>query len=316
MERGVGPNDKRQEMMRRVGIVAKARLERAADHLAKIAARLDAQGIVPVFDPESAALAHAAGATARYEIMDKDALARQVDLVVVLGGDGTLLGMAGRIGQAGSNIPILGVNFGSLGFLTEVTLPEIYSSLDAAIAGTAPLEERMMLHVTVDRGGEGDPEGVGLERLADRIVLNDVVVTQGALSRIIDLSVSVDGEFMMRVKADGLIIASPTGTTAYNLSAGGPIVHPQVEGLTITPIAPHTLTNRPVVVPGSSEIRIQPFLPDEQSEVFATFDGQSLLPLKSHHIVSVRRADKPLRLIRSERGYFQILREKLKWGEI
>ncbi len=152
-------------------------------------------------------------------------------------------------------------------------------------------------------------------RVADRIVLNDVVVTQGALSRIIELSVSVDGEFMMRVKADGLIIASPTGTTAYNLSAGGPIVHPQVDGLTITPIAPHTLTNRPVVVPGSSEIRIQPLIHDDQSEVFATFDGQALLPLQSDHVVSVRRAPKPLRLIRaSERGYFQVLREKLKWG--
>ena len=165
----------------------------------------------------------------------------------------------------------------------------------------------MMLHVAVDAGSR---------RLAERIVLNDVVVTQGALSRIIELSVSVDGEFMMRVKADGLIIASPTGTTAYNLSAGGPIVHPQVDGLTITPIAPHTLTNRPVVVPGSSEIRIQPLIHDDQSEVFATFDGQSLLPLKSDHVVTVRRAQKPLRLVRaSARGYFQVLREKLKWGE-
>ena len=120
-----------------------------------------------------------------------------------------------------------------------MTLPEIFASLESAVNGTAQIEERMMLHVTVEAGGR---------RLADRIVLNDVVVTQGALSRIIELSVSVDGESMMRVKADGLIIASPTGTTAYNLSAGGPIVHPQVDGLTITPIAPHTLTNRPVVV--------------------------------------------------------------------
>ena len=162
-------------------------------------------------------------------------------MIVVLGGDGTLLGTAGLIAQAKSDIPILGVNFGSLGFLTEVTLPEIFSSLETAVNGTAQIEERMMLHVVVDAGGR---------RLIDRVVLNDVVVTQGALSRIIELSVSVDGEFMMRVKADGLIIASPTGTTAYNLSAGGPIVHPQVDGLTITPIAPHTLTNRPVVVPG------------------------------------------------------------------
>jgi NAD+ kinase len=293
--------------MRTVGIVAKAHLARAADHLAQIAAWLDVRGIRTVFDPDSAALAKAAGATARYEVVEKDLLVRQVDMVVVLGGDGTLLGMAGRIGQAGSNIPILGVNFGGLGFLTEVTLPEIYSSLETAITGTAQMEERMMLQVAVERN---------TEELANRLVLNDVVVTQGALSRIIDLSVSVDGEFMMRVKADGLIIASPTGTTAYNLSAGGPIVHPRVDGLTITPIAPHTLTNRPVVVPGSSEIRIQPFMQDEQTEVFATFDGQSLLPLKSSHIVCVRRAQRPLRLVRaSSRGYFQVLREKLRWAE-
>jgi NAD+ kinase len=176
------------------------------------------------------------------------------------------------------------------------------------VNGSAQIEERMMMHVTVEAGGQ---------RIEDRIVLNDVVVTQGALSRIIELSVSVDGESMMRIKADGLIIASPTGTTAYSLSAGGPIVHPQVDGLTITPIAPHTLTNRPVVVPGSSEIRIQPLIHDEQSEVFATFDGQALIALTSEHTVMVRRSEQRLRLIRaSARGYFQVLREKLRWGEI
>lgn len=293
--------------MQRVGIVAKAGLARAADHLAQIASWLEARRIQPVFDPETAALARSAGTTARYEIAEPEELPRQVDMVVVLGGDGTLLGTAGRIAQADSAIPILGVNFGSLGFLTEVTLEEIFTSLETAVNGTAQAEERMMLRVVVDAGGRP---------VADRIVLNDVVVTQGALSRIIELSVTVDAEFMMRVKADGLIIASPTGTTAYNLSAGGPIVHPRVDGLTITPIAPHTLTNRPVVVPGASHIRIQPLMPDGQSEVFATFDGQALLPLKSDHVVSVQRADRPLRLIRaSARGYFQVLREKLKWGE-
>jgi len=294
--------------MRAVGVVAKAGLDRAASHLAQIASWLEERKVTPVFDPETAALATSAGTTAQFTVVDKDDLPRHVDLIVVLGGDGTLLGTAGRIAKADSDIPILGVNFGSLGFLTEVTLPEIFTSLESAVDGTAQTEERMMLHVTVEAGGR---------RLADRIVLNDVVVTQGALSRIIELSVSVDGESMMRIKADGLIIASPTGTTAYNLSAGGPIVHPRVDGLTITPIAPHTLTNRPVVVAGSSEIRIQPLIHDEQSEVFATFDGQALMPLKSDHIVRVRRAEKPLRLIRaSSRGYFQVLREKLKWGEI
>jgi NAD+ kinase len=292
--------------MRAVGIVAKARLERAAGHLAQIAAWLEQRGITPVFDHETAALARSAGANGRFETVDSEALPRHVEVMVVLGGDGTLLGTAGRIAQAKADIPILGVNFGSLGFLTEVTLPEIFASLETAVNGTAQIEARMMLDVSVT---DGDA------RAAERVVLNDVVVTQGALSRIIELSVSVDGEFMMRVKADGLIIASPTGSTAYNLSAGGPIVHPRVDGLTITPIAPHTLTNRPVVVPGSSEICVQPLIRDEQSEVFATFDGQALLRLKRHHTVRVRRADKPLRLIRaSERGYFQVLREKLKWG--
>jgi NAD+ kinase len=293
--------------MQKVGIVAKARLQRAATHLEQIASWLEARRIAPVCDPDTALLAESAGATGRYEVVERDALPQHVDMIVVLGGDGTLLGTAGLIAQAKSDIPILGVNFGSLGFLTEVTLPELFSSLDTAVNGTAQIEERMMLSVVVD---------AGTRRLIDRIVLNDVVVTQGALSRIIELSVSVDGEFMMRVKADGLIIASPTGTTAYNLSAGGPIVHPQVEGLTITPIAPHTLTNRPVIVPGSSEIRIQPLMHGDHLETFATFDGQALLPLKNDHVVCVRRAAKPLRLIRaSARGYFQVLREKLKWGE-
>ncbi len=294
--------------MRAVGVVAKSGLDRAATHLAQIASWLEERRLTTVFDPETAALAKTAGTTAPYTVVEKDDLPRHVDMIVVLGGDGTLLGTAGRIANAQSDIPILGVNFGSLGFLTEVTLPEIFTSLDSAVNGTAKIEERMMLHVTVEAEGR---------RLADRIVLNDVVVTQGALSRIIELSVSVDGESMMRIKADGLIIATPTGTTAYSLSAGGPIVHPQVDGLTITPIAPHTLTNRPVVVAGSSEIRIQPLIHDEQSEVFATFDGQSLMPLKSDHIVTVSRAERRLRLIRaSSRGYFQVLREKLKWGEI
>jgi NAD+ kinase len=295
-------------MMRAVGVVAKARLDRAASHLAQIASWLEKRQLTPVFDPETAALATSAGTTAKFRVVDKDELPRHVDMIVVLGGDGTLLGTAGRIAKAAADIPILGVNFGSLGFLTEVTLPEIFTSLEGAVNGTAQIEERMMLLVTVEAGER---------RLADRIVLNDVVVTQGALSRIIELSVSVDGESMMRVKADGLIVASPTGTTAYNLSAGGPIVHPRVDGITITPIAPHTLTNRPVVVAGSSEIRIQPLIHDEQSEVFATFDGQTLMPLNRDHIVTVRRAEKRLRLIRaSSRGYFQVLREKLKWGEI
>jgi len=293
--------------MQRIGVVAKAGLERAAGHLAEIASWLQARNVGLVFDSDTAVLARSAGARTGYDVAPSEDLPRQVEMIVVLGGDGTLLGTAGRIAQAGSDIPILGVNFGSLGFLTEVTLPEMFASLQSAIDGTAQTEDRMMLHVCVD---------IANQRVIERIALNDVVVNQGALSRIIELSVSVDDEFMMRVKADGLIIASPTGTTAYNLSAGGPIVHPHVDGLAITPIAPHTLTNRPVIVPGSSHIQVQPIMHGGHIDAFATFDGQTLVPLRNDHVVSVRRADKPMRLVRaSARGYFQVLREKLKWGE-
>ena len=294
-------------MIQRVGIVAKARLQAAAVHLSEIASWLEARRIEPVFDPDSAALAATVGATRSRRAVEKNLLPRQVDLVLVLGGDGTLLGMAGCIGHADVDIPILGVNFGSLGFLTEVTLPELYPSLEAAIAGTAQIDERLMLRSVTIRAGQ---------TLAEHIVLNDVVVTQGTLSRVIGLSVSVSGEFMMQIKADGLIISSPTGSTAYNLSAGGPIVHPGVDAITIAPIAPHTLTNRPVVVSASSEIRIQPLINDSSDEVFATFDGQFGLRLQGDDVVIIRRAERPLRLVRaSERNYFDVLREKLKWGE-
>ena len=157
--------------------------------------------------------------------------------------------MAGRTAAAGVDIPILGVNFGSLGFLTEITLPELYPSLEAVLDGTAQIEPRMMLRSRTLRGG-----GV----FADRLALNDIVITKGALSRIIDLAVSIGDQPAMRVRADGLIVASPTGSTAYNLAAGGPIVHPAVDAILLTPIAPHMLTNRPIVVPASSVIQVKP----------------------------------------------------------
>src|SRR5205823_10053647 len=229
----------------RVGIVAKSHLREAAPHLTEIAAWLAARGIAAVFETATSALMPPAGDR---RTADKRALVDEVDMVVVLGGDGTLLGMADRIGEAGSSIPILGVNFGSLGFLTEVTLPELYPSLEAAVSGRAHIEDRLMLRSTTIRGGQ---------TVAEHIVLNDVVVTKGARSRMIDLSVWIGDEFVTRVKADGLIVATPTGSTAYNLASGGPIVQPTVDALVVTPIAPHTLTNRPIVIPALSPVRIQ-----------------------------------------------------------
>jgi NAD+ kinase len=287
----------------RLGIVAKAQLHAAVPHLVEIGTWLAQRHVEAIFETATAALMPAAGSP---KTADRAALARSVDMVLVLGGDGTLLGMADCIGEVGSGIPILGVNFGSLGFLTEVTLPELYPSLEAAIGGRARVENRMMLECTTVRDDRV---------LAKQIALNDAVVAKGARSRMIDVSVWVGDEFVTRVKADGLILATPTGSTAYNLAAGGPIVLPLVDALILTPIAPHTLTNRPVVIPGTAAVRIQPALED-RDEVFVTFDGQAGLQLKSGDTITIVRSDARLRLIKpSTRGYFEVLRTKLKWGE-
>jgi NAD+ kinase len=287
----------------RVGIVAKSHLREAAPHLVEVAAWLEARGITAVLETATAALMPPA---ANRRVADRRALVDTVDMVLVLGGDGTLLGMADRIGEARSTIPILGVNFGSLGFLTEVTFPELYQTLEAAVGGQAHVEERLMLRSTTIRGRAP---------VAEHIVLNDVVVTKGAHSRMIDLSVSIGDEFVTRVKADGLIVATPTGSTAYNLASGGPIVQPTVEALIVTPIAPHTLTNRPIVIPAPSPVRIQPQM-DDHDEVFATFDGQAGLQLAAGDELRVCCAEQRLRLIRPPtRSYFEVLRRKLKWGE-
>lgn len=313
--------------IRRVGIVARSDLHAAAPHLADIASWLAARGLEPVFDASTAALvgSPAPGAPSR------DDLPSSVDLVLVLGGDGTLLAMASRIAASGRDIPILGVNFGGLGFLTEVTLPELYGSLDAALAGTAPIDSRLMIHAAIHRDGQV---------AASRQALNDVVITRGALTRLIELLVSVcvpsprsgsgrapalaraerggdpgAGEFVARFKADGLIVTTPTGSTAYNLACGGPIVHPQVDAFVITPIAPHTLTNRPVVIPASSEIQIQPIMEDHD-EIVLSFDGQTGVRLARGDLVTITRAPFRVRLVcASTRGYFEVLRQKLKWAE-
>ena len=286
-----------------VGIVAKSHLREATPHLAAIEAWLQQRGIRAVVETATAALLPA---DARRRIEEKTQLPREVDLVAVLGGDGTLLSMADAIGAAGSNIPILGVNFGSLGFLTEVTLPELYPALDAAVSGRAPIEERMMLRSTTTRTS-GDAQ--------EFIALNDVVITKAARSRMIDLSVSVGDEFVTRVKADGLIVATPTGSTAYNLAAGGPIVQPTLDAVLLTPIAPHTLTNRPIVIPAGSAVRVQPHI-DDRDELYVTFDGQAGFQLRVGDEIRICRAERPLRLIRpSTRSYFEVLRQKLKWGE-
>jgi NAD+ kinase len=290
--------------IKRVGLVAKSRLEAASGVLAELAGWLEARDIQPVFEHETAALV---GLPPGRPTSTKDELPNASDLIVVLGGDGTLIGMGSRIVASGAEIPILGVNFGSLGFLTEITLAELYSSLEAVLGGTARIDERMMLRAQTMRNRQ---------IFEDRLVLNDIVITKGALARIIDLAVAIADQPVMRVRADGLIVASPTGSTAYNLAAGGPILQPGVDALILTPIAPHMLTNRPIVIPGSSEVRVRPVMDDANDEVFITFDGQSGHRMESADLITIRRAERPLRLVRSQsRTYYDVLRQKLKWGE-
>jgi NAD+ kinase len=288
----------------RVGIVAKRGLGGASEHLERLTSWLNDHGIEVSYETETAALAPPAFRSAA---QSRDDLPLACDLIIVLGGDGTLLGMATRIARSGRDVPMLGVNFGSLGFLTETRIDEVYGTLDAAVNGTATFDERALLAADAYRSGE---------RFDSRIVLNDVVFTKAALSRIIELVVSVGSGTVTRVKADGLIVASATGSTAYNLAAGGPIVHPRVDAIVLTPIAPHTLTNRPIVIPGSEVIEVRPHTDGYDDQIYVTYDGQSGYPLQKGDHVRVRQSERRLRLVKAPaRNYFELLREKLKWGE-
>jgi NAD+ kinase len=282
----------------RIGVVTKHRLNAARETLADLERWLRDHRVEVVWAEEAAALLSPDSRT----IVTREDLSARVDLVLVLGGDGTLLAMADIIAQNGHEVPILGFNFGSLGFLTEITHPELYSSLEAALAGRVDHDERMMLRCSVSN--------------QSRVALNDIVFTRTALSRMIDLAVTVGEQFVTSVKADGLIVASPTGSTAYNLAAGGPIVHPAMNALVLTPIAPHTLAHRPIVIPAEREIRVRAGESNGGAEIYVTFDGQHGFPLAEGDQASITRAPKPIRLVRATtRTYFEVLRQKLKWGE-
>jgi len=233
----------------------------------------------------------------------REDIPRKVEMIIVLGGDGTLLSVARLVGD--HDVPILGVNLGGLGFLTEITLEELYRVLAKVVQGDFVTDERVVLNASVIRRGE---------RMAEFIVLNDAVINKGALARIIDLETTINGEYLTTFKSDGLILSTPTGSTAYNLSAGGPIVYPSLHCIIITPICPHTLTNRPIMIPDDVEIRAT--LKTKQQEVILTLDGQQGFTLEFEDVVEVKKAEGHIFLIKSPyRHYFEVLREKLKWGE-
>jgi NAD+ kinase len=284
--------------MRRVGLIARDDRPDAADVVRRLCAWLQARGCQVVVDAGTGGIAGGGVEVARGPDWPKDA-----DLVVVLGGDGTLLAAARLVGSLG--VPILGVNLGRLGFLTATTLQELYPTLVRVLAGEVTAEERMVLAASVIRDGNARGE---------YLALNDVVISKGSQGRLIELEVSADGQLMTAYRADGLIIATPTGSTAYNLSADGPILFPTMDALVLTPICSHALTDRPIVLPATIALEVR--VAAERTEVALWLDGQLAPILTGKDVLRIRRAEARIRLVRDpEKTYFQVLRTKLKWGE-
>jgi NAD+ kinase len=263
----------------------------------ELLARLNAHGYKVIVDPETAKYSHG-----QEEVLRSEMSSRPLDLVVVLGGDGTLLS-AVRV-TAATDAPLLGVNLGSLGFLTDVPLPSLFSMLDQIAEGRAPVERRSLMQCDLLRGEE---------ILGAYKAFNDVVVNKTALARLNNYDLFVDKAFVSSYRADGMIVATPTGSTAYSLSAGGPVVMPTVNAFVITPVAPHSLTHRPLVVPDSSVVEI--VLRSDEEVAYLSMDGQPGLDLKDGDRVRCRRSEHKVSLFRTEADFFHVLRTKLKWGE-
>ena len=280
-----------------VGIISKPGAARATTLVPELFAWLERRGLQLRYDEPSAAYA------GRSDGIDRERVPEGCGLVIVLGGDGTLLSAARAIGR--SEIPLFPVNLGGLGFLTAISIEEIYPELERALRGELRVAKRRLLHVEVMRGDA---------LLATYEALNDAVLSKSAIARMTDLDVFVDEQFLCAYKADGLIVATPTGSTAYSLSAGGPIIYPSVPAICVTPICPHMLTNRPVLVSENSTIRV--ISRGEDESVYLTIDGQVGSPLREHDAVLCRSSDASLHLIRPPRMlFFDVLRAKLKWGE-
>jgi NAD+ kinase len=287
------------KMIQKVGIISRPRRADIARVVPPLIEWLRDHGAEVVCDSETGdCIGAITGQTLR-----REQLPACSDLLIVLGGDGTLLSAARLV--ADRQVPILPVNLGGLGFLTTVPLDDLYTILEEIFSGKNRMSERVMLEAQIVRGGS---------IIRRQIALNDAVLNKAALARIMDVALHVDGEYVTTYKADGLILSTPTGSTAYSLSAGGPIVYPTVEAFVVTPICPHTLTNRPLVIPDTAKIEID--FQAEDDAVFLTLDGQIGIELVNGDQIVVRKASEKLRLVLpSKKTYFQVLRNKLKWGE-
>jgi NAD+ kinase len=289
--------------MNRIGIVAKKNKPEAIAIASHLVEWLRVKKIEVYVAGEIGKLLRPTLSEGDWKSIGREEIPDDVEMIIVLGGDGTLLSVARQVWN--KNIPILGVNLGGLGFLTEITLDELYPVLEKVVRDDFEVNEREVLGASVIRREE---------RIAEFIVLNDAVINKGALARIIDLETTINGEYLSTFRSDGLIISTPTGSTAYNLSAGGPIVYPSLHTIIITPICPHTLTIRPIIIP--DDVKIRALLKSRDEEVTLTLDGQQGFTLEFEDVVEVKKAEGRILLIKSPyRHYFQLLREKLKWGE-
>jgi len=280
-----------------IGILTKPKFPEVKSTLQAVVSWLRERNIDVILDTISASSLGEHGG------LQKVQLAAKADVLLVLGGDGTMLNAARLAGERG--IPILGVNMGGLGFLTEVRLENLYPSLERVFANDFVLDERLMLRTHVHRHGETVAQGV---------VLNDVVISKGTLARMIELRIDLHGQFVTNLRGDGLIVSTPTGSTAYSLSAGGPIINPAVHSLILTPICPHTLTHRPLIVPEAVQIEVT--LTSKDDGAMATLDGQVGIAMTQGDTVVIHTSEHRTRLIRfPESHYYEVLREKLKWGD-
>ena len=289
--------------IRCVGVIVKPHQPEAVETICQLAAWLAEREIKLAATPTVERGEVEAQTGCVIEVLEPKELATKVDLVVVLGGDGTMIAAARMLGD--QEVPVLGVNFGTLGYLAEFRPEEMIPTLASIVVGeTYCLDRRVMLTAEICRGEE---------RLPHSRVLNDVVISKSALARIIEMETRLNGLFVNTFRADGLIISTPTGSTAYNLSAGGPVIYPSMNAVVVTPICPHTLSNRPLVVPDDSVIEITLKTPRE--EVAVTLDGQVGFPLEAGDRVSIRRSRTTFNLLQpANRNYFDVLRDKLRWG--
>ena len=285
--------------MQSIGITAKVSAPAAIEYAKELARKLNERGFSVCFDDVTAA---AIGDGVR--CYSKTDIGSHADLLITFGGDGTLHSVARH---APAHVPILGVNMGTLGFLTEVRVEEFPAMLERVLDGDYLLEPRVTFDVSVTGGGRDEMH---------YRVLNDAAINKSALSRIIEMHVRVAGLFVSTFRADGLIVSTPTGSTAYNLSAGGPIIYPTMGAVLITPICPHMLTNRPIVLPDELDIDIGITAHSEDQEIYLTLDGQEGIQLTERDRVCVRKSEHRVLLVQSaDKNYFDVLRTKLKWGE-